>query len=97
MASVKGTPAYWKKVSGETIGITNSFMTLSCTDLRWDKLISIIATWHGKELSNEEIHNMDFFTRCSYLNLYSVMLAIHFLYRVEQLFKIIALMAHCIG
>ena len=66
-------------------------MTLSCADLRCDELIFIIATLHEKKLSNEEMHNMDFFTRCSYLNLNPVLLVRHFQYRVEKCFKIIVL------
>lgn len=43
------------------------------------------------KLSNEQIPNMDFFTRCSYLNLHPVLLARRFQYRVEQIFRIIVL------
>ena len=37
-------------------------MTLSCADLRWDELISIIVSSRGENLQDEDIQNMDFFT-----------------------------------
>ena len=58
------------------------FMTLSCADLRWNELISIIATLQGETLIDNDIKEMDFFDRCSFLNLNPVLLARHFQYRV---------------
>ena len=66
------------------------FMTLSCADLRRDKLISIIASLKGDNIQDEDIQNMDFFTRCSY-HLNSVLLARHFQYRVKIFFQVIVL------
>ena len=49
MGKFKGTPAYWKtflfEVSAmvQLLGLPTFFMTLSCVDLIWDELISIIA------------------------------------------------------
>ena len=93
---VKGTSAYWKRFLGEVLSMVKQLgmpiflRKLSCADLRSDELIPIIATLHGKKLSNEEMHNMDFFTRCSHLILNPVLLARHFQYRGEQFFK-----GHC--
>ena len=48
MNAIKGTPAYWKKVLHEVLamvkqsGIPTFFLTLSCADLRWNELLSII-------------------------------------------------------
>ena len=95
MGNIKGTPAYWKRFLLEVLsmvkqlGLPTFFMTLSCADLRWDELISIIATLRGESLSDEEIQNMDFFKRCWHLNLNPVLLARHFQYRVEVFFKVI--------
>ena len=50
MSNIKGTPACWKKFLFEVLtmvkqlGLPTFFMTLSCADLRWDELISIIAS-----------------------------------------------------
>ena len=49
MKTIKGTPAYWKRFLNEfltmvkQLGIPTFFMTLTCTDLHWNELISIIA------------------------------------------------------
>ena len=67
------------------------FMTLSCAGFRWDESVSIIATLHRKRLFNKKIHNMDFFTWCSHLNLHSVFLARYFQCITEKFFKIIVL------
>ena len=64
-------------------------MTLSCMDLRQHKLISIIASLRGENIHGEDIQNIDFFTRCSYLNLNPVSLARHSQYRVETVFHVI--------
>ena len=94
MNSIKGTPAYWKKFLHEVLamvkqlGVPTFFMTLSCADLRWNELISIISTLKGETLQEEEINRLDFFQRCSYLNLNPVVLARHFQYRVEIFLKL---------
>ena len=50
MNRIKGTPAYWKKflyevlVMVKQLGVHTFFMTLSCADLYWNELISVIAT-----------------------------------------------------
>ena len=67
MGNIKGTPAYWKKILFEVLnmakqlGLPTFFMTLSCADLPWDKLISIIASFRGEILMQEEMDHMDFF------------------------------------
>ena len=62
-------------------------MTLSCADLRWNELISIISKQKGESLSEAQINNLSYFERCSYLNINPVLLARHFQYRVEVFFK----------
>ena len=96
MGNIKGTP-YWKKFLCEVLstvkqlGLPTFFMMLSCADLQWDELISIIASLLGEILTQEEIDHMDFFTRCAYLNQNPVLLARHFQYRVEMFFKVIVI------
>ena len=93
MSPIKGTPAYWKKFLSEVLamvkqlGLPTFFMTLSCADLRWNELIAIISKLKCESLSEEQINNMSYFERCSYLNLNPVLLARHFQYRVEVFFK----------
>ena len=55
MSPIKGTPAYWKKFLSEVLamvkqlGLPTFFMTLSCADLRWNELISIISKLKGEK------------------------------------------------
>ena len=92
MSTIKGTPAYWKKFLFEVLamvkqlGLPTYFMTLSCADLRWNELPSIISKLKGLDLSEEEISQMDYFTRCELLNSNPVLMARHFQYRVEVFF-----------
>ena len=67
MNTIKGTPAYWKKFLYEVLalvkqlGLPTFFMTLSCANLRWNELISVIAELNGENLEEDDINNMDFF------------------------------------
>ena len=93
MSNIKGTPAYWKRFLQEVLamvkqlGPPNFFLTLSCADLRWNDLISIICKLKGQEISDEEINMMSYQERCSLLNSNPVLVARHFQYRVENFFK----------
>ena len=97
MNTIKGTPAYWNKFLYEVLamvkqlGISTLFMTLSCADLHWNDIISIIAKLKGENLQEEHINNMDFFEQRTYLNVNPVLLAQHFQYRVEVFFKVIVI------
>ena len=81
MSAIKGTPAYWKKFLLEVLamvkqlGLPTFFMTLSCADLRWNELVSIISKLKGENLNDVQIDNMTYFERCSYLNNNPVLLA----------------------
>ena len=72
-------------------GQATFFMTLSCADLRWNELVSIISRLKGENLTEQQINNLNYFERCSYLNQNPVLLARHFQYRVETFFKEIIL------
>ena len=68
MNPIKGTPAYWKRFLFEVLAMVNQpglptyFMTLSCADLRWHELVSIISKLDGENL--EQINNLTYFERC---------------------------------
>ena len=74
MNAIKGTPAYWKKFLHEVLamvkqlGIRTFFLTLSCADLRWSELISIISKLNGLNISDEDINQMPYHERCDTLN-----------------------------
>ena len=46
--TIKGTPAYWKRFKSEVLamvkqlGIPTFFLTLSCANLRWNAILTII-------------------------------------------------------
>ena len=65
------------------LGLPTFFMTLSCADLRWAELPSIISRLNGSNKSDEGISQMDYLERCNILNSNPVLLARHFQYRVE--------------
>ena len=97
MNAIKGTPAYWKKFLHEVLamvkqlGIPTFFLTLSCADLRWNELISIISKLNGLNISEEDIDQMSYHERCDTLNKNPVLVVRHFQYRVELFFKTIIL------
>ena len=97
MNTVKGTPAYWQRFLFEVLamvkqlGLPTFFLTLSCADLRWNELVSIISKLNGLNLSEEDIEALSYFDRCKILNSNPVLLARHFQYRVEVFFKEIVL------
>ena len=71
-------------------------MTLSCADLHWNKLISIIPRLNEEDLfyENNAIKDLintiiSFFERCNYINLNLVLLARHFQYLVQFVLKLL--------
>ena len=70
MNTVKGTPAYWKILLFEVLamvkqlGLPTFLLTLSCADLRWNELVSIISKLNGLNLSEEDIDALSYFDRC---------------------------------
>ena len=84
MNKIKDTPAYWKNFlykvlpMKKQLGLPAFFMTLSCSDLQCNELISVIAKLNRKNLEEDDISKMDFFDQYHYLNLNPVVLTQHF-------------------
>ena len=76
---------------GKQLGTPTFYLTLSCADLRWNELISIIFKLNRVDISDEEVDEMSYHERCDTLNKNPVLVARHFQYRVEMFFKIIVL------
>ena len=97
MSCIKGTPAYWKKFLFDVLAMVKQlriptfFLTLSCADLRWNELISIIGKLNKMNFSESDIINFSYQDRCNLLNSNPVLVARHFQYRLEVLFKEIAI------
>ena len=59
MSSIKGTPSYWKKFLHQVLAMLKQlgtpifFLTLSCADLRWNELISIIFKLNGIDIADK--------------------------------------------
>ena len=73
------------------LGTPTLFLTLSCADLRWNKLIPIIFKLNHIDISHEEVDGMSYHERCDTLNKNPILVARHFQNRLEMFFKIIAL------
>ena len=93
MSSVKGTPAYWKQFLFEVLAMVkqlempNYFLTLSCADLRWQELPSIINKLNNLGLSDKELKNLSHQERTKLLNENPVLVARYFQYKVQVFLK----------
>ena len=89
LKEVRGTPAYWQKVHYEVLamirqlGIPTWFLTLSAADMKWPEVIQIIARQYGNFLSEEEVSNLSWEEKCSWLRRNPVTAARHFQYRLD--------------
>ena len=85
MSSIKGTPAYLKKILHQVLamvkqlGTPTLFLNLSCAELRWN------------DIADEDIDRLSYHERCDTLNKNPVLVARHFQYKAEIFFKVIAL------
>ena len=92
MNSIKGTPAYWKKLKSEVqamikqSGVPTFLLTFSSTDLRRDKLGEIIPKLNKVDCN---ISNLSYHDRSSILNSNPVIDERHFQYRVELYFLVL--------
>ena len=70
MSYIKRTPAYSKKFLHQVLamvkqlGTPTFFLTLSCADLRWNELISIIVKLNCVDIWDEEVDEMSYHKRC---------------------------------
>ena len=76
---------------GKEIGTSTFFLALPCADLRWNELISIIFKLTRVDISDAEVDEMSYHERCDTLNKNPVLVARHFQYRVEMVFKVIVI------
>ena len=97
MSSIKGTPAYWKKIFHQVLAIVKQlgtptlFLTLSCAYLWLNELISIILKLNGIDIADGDIDRLFYHERCDTLNKNRVLVAKHFQYGIEMFFKVIVL------
>ena len=97
MKNIPGTPAYWKNFLYDVLGMIKQlgppswWMTFSCADLKWTEIYKILAKLKGYERSNDEIDHMTYDEKRKMLNSNPIVVAKHFQYRLESMFKEILL------
>ena len=93
MKNIKGSPAYWQRFMYNVLAMIKQlgppswWMTFSCADLRWNEIYKILSKLQGKELTDQEIGLMTCNEKCKMVNSNPVVIAKHFQYRLETLFK----------
>ena len=93
MKNIPGSPSYWKRFMYEVIAMIKQlgppswWMTLSCADLRWNEIYKILSKLKGREMTDDEIAAMSYDEKCKMLNSNPVVVAKHFQFRLERLFK----------
>ena len=89
MSSVKGIPSYWKQFLFDVLamvkqlGIPTFLLTLSCSNLKWDELTSIIHKLNNFISFDIGLKNLIYGEHCKYLNSNPVLVAHHFQHRVQ--------------
>ena len=93
LQNVRGSPAYCRKLLSDLLAMIRQlgpftfFLTLSAADLRWPDTIRVIASQFNVTLSNEDIANMSWEERCSWIRRNPVTAARQFDYRVQLFVK----------
>ena len=89
--------AYWKEFLHQVLamikqlGTPTFLLTLSCADLPWNELLSIIFNLNHVDISDEEAGEMSYHDRCGTLNKSPVLVAWHFQYKGEMFFNFFVL------
>ena len=97
MKNILGSPAYWKTFLFDVVAMIKQlgpptwWMTFSCADLRWNEIYKILSKLKGKVMSDDEIAELTYDEKCKMLNSNPAVVAKHFQYRLECLFKDILL------
>ena len=93
MKNIPGSPAYWKNFLFDVVAMIKQlgppawWITFSCADLRWNEIYKILSKLKGHEMSDTEIEQMTYDEKCKMLNSNPVVVAKHFQYRLECLFR----------
>ena len=93
MKNIPGSPAYWKTFLFDVLAMVKQlgpptwWMTFSSADLKWNEIYKILSKLGGREMSDAEIGNMTYNEKCKMLNSNPAIVAKHFQYRLECLFK----------
>ena len=93
LQNVRGSPAYCRKLLSDLLAMIRQlgsftvFLTLPAADLRWPDTIRVIASQFSVTLSDEDVVNMSWEERCSWICRNPVTAARQFDYRVQLFVK----------
>ena len=92
MNHVEKSPAFWKRFQLKVLAMISQhdcptfFLNLSCADLQWRDIFSMIFKMNNKTPSKEIIGNRSYYEHCEMLNKHPLFAARHFHCRVELFF-----------
>ncbi|KAI8500028.1 hypothetical protein Bbelb_223450 [Branchiostoma belcheri] len=93
LTNVRGSPPYWNKALLDLLayvrqlGIPTWFLTLSAADMQWPEVIQSIAHQYGKNLTADDIKNMTWQEKCTWLRYNPVTAARQFHHRLTLFFS----------
>lgn len=91
--SIKGSPAYWKKLESEVLAMIKQlsypsfFLTLSCADFHWEEISKLIVAANGYSFFSDELKTLNYFEKYKLLNANTIVLARHFQHRISTFLK----------
>ena len=91
--NVRGSPAYWQSLFYDILAMMSQlgtptwFFTLSAADMMWPDMIQTIARQSGVSLTDDDVKNLSYEERCTWLRLNPVTAVRHFHYRLETFVK----------
>ena len=92
MKNVRGSPAYYQRTFYELLamirqlGTPTWFLTLSAADMKWPDMIQIIARQYGVHYTDDDVEELSFEQKSSWLKRNPVTAARHFQYRLNTFF-----------
>jgi hypothetical protein len=97
LQNVRGSPAFFNKLLYDLLGMIRQlgsctwFLTLSSADMKWNDTIQVIAAQQNQKWSDEQIENMTWEQKCTWLRKNPVTAARHFDHRLQLFMSTIVL------
>ena len=89
LQNVRGSPAFFNKMLYDLLGMIRQlgtctwFLTLSSADMKWSDTIQVIAAQHGVKLSDQQVENLTWEQKSTWLRSNPVTAARHFDHRLQ--------------
>ena len=93
LKNTRGSPSYWSNVQHEAMAMIRQlgkptwFLTLSAADMKWPEVIQAIGTQYGCSFSKEDVEEMTWDEKSTWLSNHPVTAARHFQYRLDTFFQ----------